>query len=69
MALHTYLLSFTKRTEPLVDISTIQRESEAEFDKLWEGQKVPGWEQTIPVDGAVSGDEIWCSACECLPSM
>jgi splicing factor 3A subunit 3 len=59
--LFTYLLSFSKRTQPLVDIDALQMEAEKEFDDLWEQGQVPGWEITIKSDA--SGEGIWCAAC------
>jgi len=67
LALHTYLLSFTKRTQPLQDTEQIQKESEAEFDSLWEENKIEGWDfaKEKPKE---EGDGIWCSACHKLYS-
>lgn len=63
--LHSYLLSFAKRTSPLVDIQTQQQEVEAEFDKSWEAGEVPGWEESKP-KAQLNGNGtagIWCAAC------
>lgn len=63
--LHSYLLSFTKRTQPLVDVEVRQREAEAEFDSKWEAGEIKGWEEATaklqPNNGTAGG--IWCSAC------
>ncbi|CAG7848852.1 Splicing factor 3A subunit 3 AltName: Full=Protein noisette [Serendipita indica DSM 11827] len=60
--LYTYLLSFSKRTQPLVDVESLQRRSEEEFASLWEEGKVPGWESK-PQAQSTEG-EIWCAACQ-----
>jgi len=68
--LHTYLLSFAKRTQPLVDIHTQQQEAEAEFNKKWEAEEITGWEESKP-QGQVNGTSaagIWCAACQKLYS-
>ncbi|KAF5388078.1 hypothetical protein D9615_000582 [Tricholomella constricta] len=64
--LHTYLLSFAKRTQPLVDIRTQQQEAEVEFNKQWEAKEVVGWEESKPQaqtngNGSVG---IWCAPCQ-----
>jgi len=65
--LHTYLLSFAKRTQPLVDIETQQREAEVTFNSQWEGGEIKGWEGSNPAktlaneNGTVG---IWCPACQ-----
>ncbi|KAF8528796.1 hypothetical protein BU17DRAFT_37424 [Hysterangium stoloniferum] len=67
IALHTYLLSFTKRTQPLNPVDRLAREAEAEFDDLWTQDKVEGWDfiKQRPKDAS---DGIWCSACQKLYS-
>ncbi|KAF7288284.1 RNA splicing factor PRP9 [Mycena chlorophos] len=60
--LHTYLLSFAKRTMPLSDIDMLQQDETDEFDKQWEAKEIPGWEETAPKANAESG--IWCAACQ-----
>ncbi|KAG5652668.1 hypothetical protein H0H81_004160 [Sphagnurus paluster] len=64
--LHSYLLSFVKRTQPLEDISTHQERAEAEFNDKWEANEVSGWEESKPQalangNGSVG---IWCAACQ-----
>ena len=62
-SLHSYLLSFTKRTQPLVDVNDQQEQALTEFEKLWEQGQLSGWEDAT---GANEGGEgIWCAACEC----
>ncbi|EMD40919.1 hypothetical protein CERSUDRAFT_44990 [Gelatoporia subvermispora B] len=71
-SLHTYLLSFMKRAQPLVDVESQQREAEAEFASRWDAGDVEGWEdtrrgKTAPNASATSnGSEggIWCAACQ-----
>jgi len=61
MGLYNYLLSFSKRTQPLVDIDALQLKAEEEFETLWEGGEVVGWELDTKENGA--GEGIWCTAC------
>ena len=66
-ALHSYLLSFTKRTRPLFDIESQQREVEVEFDTKWEAGEITGWEESNAKTQDASngaGQGIWCSACK-----
>ncbi|KAH9959239.1 RNA splicing factor PRP9 [Russula dissimulans] len=64
-ALHTYLTSFMRRTQPLVDVDSKQTNVMEEFEKKWEAGELEGWadaSQKARVDG--SGDGIWCTACQ-----
>ncbi|KAF8913757.1 hypothetical protein CPB84DRAFT_1669479 [Gymnopilus junonius] len=66
-SLHSYLLSFTKRTQPLVDVDSRQRNAAMEFDKKWEAHEIPGWEDPPDSKSQANGTEssgIWCSACQ-----
>lgn len=65
-SLHAYLLSFTKRAQPLVDIETQQRDAEEVFNRQWEAGQVEGWEETRQNKPAAEGEGegIWCAACE-----
>jgi splicing factor 3A subunit 3 len=65
--LHTYLLSFAKRTQPLTDVETQQREAEFAFASQWEAGEIKGWEGSNPAKTLTNGNDtggIWCSACE-----
>ncbi|RDB20114.1 Pre-mRNA-splicing factor sap61 [Hypsizygus marmoreus] len=64
--LHSYLLSFTKRTQPLVDIVTQQQEAEVEFNKKWEAGEISDWEESKPKAQANGNGStgIWCAACQ-----
>jgi len=65
--LYNYLLSFSKRTQPLVDVDTRQREAEVEFDTKWEAGEIAGWEESnTKTPAATNGTNmgIWCSACQ-----
>ncbi|KIP10663.1 hypothetical protein PHLGIDRAFT_84618, partial [Phlebiopsis gigantea 11061_1 CR5-6] len=62
-SLHTYLLSFTKRVQPLVDIESQQREAETIFNQQWEDSLIEGWEDVVPKTTG-DGPGIWCSACQ-----
>ncbi|KAE9410051.1 hypothetical protein BT96DRAFT_464377 [Gymnopus androsaceus JB14] len=67
--LHAYLLSFTKRTQPLNDVDIQQQASASEFEKLWEAGELKIWEEDA-ANGKKAGAEsangagIWCSACQ-----
>ncbi|KAG6878602.1 hypothetical protein C0993_003057 [Termitomyces sp. T159_Od127] len=64
--LHTYLLSFTKRTQPLVDVDIQQQEAEADFNKRWEAQEITEWEEKR-LQASTNGNGsagIWCAACQ-----
>ncbi|THH19917.1 hypothetical protein EW146_g1362 [Bondarzewia mesenterica] len=67
-SLHTYLMSFIHRTQPLVDVDSRQRAVEADFDKKWEAGEIEGWLETnqrsAQVNGNGSSEGIWCSACQ-----
>ncbi|KII94923.1 hypothetical protein PLICRDRAFT_47923 [Plicaturopsis crispa FD-325 SS-3] len=64
--LHTYLLSFTKRTLPLVDTDSRQRDAETEFNAKWEAGELKGWEDNTAkiANGTGTAEGIWCSACQ-----
>ncbi|KIJ37377.1 hypothetical protein M422DRAFT_33717 [Sphaerobolus stellatus SS14] len=67
LALHTYLLSFTKRTKPLQDTDRMQKEADAEFNMLWENNMIEGWD-FVKQKPKEEGEGIWCSACHKLYS-
>ncbi|ESK94462.1 rna splicing factor prp9 [Moniliophthora roreri MCA 2997] len=63
--LHTYLLSFIKKTQPLLDVGTLQNEARVEFEKRWDAGELKEWEDGSDKkaqNDAPSG--IWCSACQ-----
>ncbi|KAF9006533.1 hypothetical protein BDQ17DRAFT_1389338 [Cyathus striatus] len=66
--LHTYLLSFVKRTQPLVDTDSRQKEAVDEFEKKWEAKEILGWEEEAGPKGAQANGDIsagiWCAACQ-----
>ncbi|KDR83910.1 hypothetical protein GALMADRAFT_55418 [Galerina marginata CBS 339.88] len=65
--LHGYLLSFSKKTQPLVDVDSRQASASAEFDKTWEAREIPGWEDSSEFKAQANGTDnagIWCSACQ-----
>lgn len=68
-ALHTYLVSFTRRAQPLIDVETQQKQAEAEFTSKWDAGEISGWEEERPNKPAVNGngEGIWCAACKCSP--
>jgi splicing factor 3A subunit 3 len=65
--LHDYLLSFLKRTQPLVDVDSKHREANVEFQKKWEaGELDADWEDHSNKRTASSEEAggIWCCACQ-----
>ncbi|KAF9247395.1 hypothetical protein BU15DRAFT_39205 [Melanogaster broomeanus] len=65
--LHDYLLSFLKRTQPLVDVDSKHREANVEFQNKWEvGELDVYWEDHSNKRTASSEEAagIWCSACQ-----
>jgi splicing factor 3A subunit 3 len=64
--LHDYLLSFVKRTQPLVDIQTKHQEAEVEFYQKLDNGEFADWDENKAAkrsaDGA--GEGMWCSACQ-----
>ncbi|CAK5275474.1 unnamed protein product [Mycena citricolor] len=66
--LHTYLLSFSKRTMPLVDMESQQLDATKLFEEKWAAGEIRGWEENAP-KATVNGQEtagIWCPACQKL---
>ncbi|KAI0650581.1 RNA splicing factor PRP9 [Trametes meyenii] len=65
-ALHTYLTSFMKRSQPLVDVESQQREAEEQFAKYWESGDTEEWEQSQQPKALENGNSegIWCAACQ-----
>jgi len=64
--LYSYLLSFTKRTQPLVDVDAAQIQVEEEFNRLWEEGKIDGWTSGPQTNGSGAVEGIWCPACSPL---
>ncbi|KAF8646360.1 hypothetical protein AX16_007226 [Volvariella volvacea WC 439] len=62
--LYQYLLSFTKRSQPLLDVDTQQKEAETQFEQKWEAQELPGWEEQKDDAQANDNGGIWCAACQ-----
>ncbi|KAF9268180.1 RNA splicing factor PRP9 [Marasmius fiardii PR-910] len=64
--LHSYLVSFIKKSQPLLDVDALQEEARAEFKKSWEAGEMKDWENSSEkksnAEGATSG--IWCVACQ-----
>lgn len=72
-SLHAYLLSFTKRTQPLVDVDDEQALAEAAFNRLWDEGQLTEWADKEDVkmeNGNGVGEQgVWCSACKLLFSL
>ncbi|EIN10867.1 hypothetical protein PUNSTDRAFT_100714 [Punctularia strigosozonata HHB-11173 SS5] len=62
--LHSYLLSFTKRTRPLVDVEGQQSASALEFDEKWVAEDISGWKDQAKAAVDNGGEGIWCAACQ-----
>ncbi|KAF9464341.1 RNA splicing factor PRP9 [Collybia nuda] len=64
--LHAYLLSFAKRTQPLVDIQSQQEAVDEEFNKRWEAEEILGWEEHISKTPTYGNGSlgIWCTPCQ-----
>ncbi|KZT29276.1 hypothetical protein NEOLEDRAFT_1056249 [Neolentinus lepideus HHB14362 ss-1] len=66
-SLHAYLLSFTKRTQPLVDVDAAQAEAEKEFNQKWDDGELSEWEEVrakVASDANGSEGGIFCTACQ-----
>ncbi|KAF8631593.1 hypothetical protein AX15_002341 [Amanita polypyramis BW_CC] len=65
-SLYNYLLSFAKRTQPLVDVDAQQQAAEEEFEKNWEAKEMAEWEDVSTDKPQLNGTEggILCSACK-----
>ncbi|KAI5295126.1 hypothetical protein KEM52_002296 [Ascosphaera acerosa] len=67
-----YLEGFMTRARPLQPTEQLFAGYDAEFQKLWEENKVPGWEPESPGTAATAGapktegtgEDIWCPDCE-----
>ena len=65
--LHAYLLSFTKKAQPLLDADTRQSEAALDFEKKWGSYE--GWEdssESKPQANGTNAGGIWCSACKII---
>ncbi|RPD67005.1 RNA splicing factor PRP9 [Lentinus tigrinus ALCF2SS1-7] len=64
-ALHAYLVSFMKRSQPLVDVESQQREAEVQFEKYWESEGAEEWQDVKQTKAPENGEAgIWCAACQ-----
>ncbi|KAI9818237.1 MAG: hypothetical protein M1832_004453 [Thelocarpon impressellum] len=69
--LASYLEDFLKRTRPLEDLDKFFTSIDADFEKAWDAQDIPGWgsEATVtgparPPTGGEGGEGVWCADCE-----
>ncbi|KAJ2931604.1 hypothetical protein H1R20_g5510, partial [Candolleomyces eurysporus] len=62
--LHTYLLSFIKKSQPLHNVESEQQRADEEFKKKWDANEIAGWEAEKPKTDANGGAGIWCAACQ-----
>lgn len=66
--LHQYLISFSKRSQPLVDINSETNAAEKEFEEKWNAGELTAWEDTKVNATQANGEAgIWCAACTQLP--
>jgi splicing factor 3A subunit 3 len=60
-----YLEGFMKRTRPLEDLDKLFKSFDADFDKAWNDNDVPGWKLEAPAPkSGPAKDGVWCSDCE-----
>jgi splicing factor 3A subunit 3 len=64
-----YLEDFLRRTRPLDDLDKFFANFDADFEKAWESNSVPGWtdEKTVGPSAPKTegtGEGIWCPDCE-----
>ena len=63
-----------KRSQPLVDVESQQREAEEQFNKTWESGNMDEWQdsrysQVASGENGENGENgIWCSACKFIAS-
>ena len=71
-SLAQYLEGFMRRTRPLEDLDKLFRGFDEEFEKMWEQDKVTGWESSThslanggagPITEG-TGEGVWCADCE-----
>ena len=60
-----YLESFMRRTRPLEDLDRLFTSFDADFDKVWNDNDIPGWKVEAAAPGSGPTVEgIWCADCE-----
>ncbi|KAI6003673.1 hypothetical protein EDD15DRAFT_2455413 [Pisolithus albus] len=63
--LHDYLLSFMKKTQPLIDVDSKLQEQDSEFQKKWEaGEFSEDWDNHLPskrTNDAAENKNIWAT--------
>lgn len=55
-----------KRSQPLTDVESQEREAEVQFNVIWGSEAMEEWEDSrmkAPANDAGDGG-IWCAACE-----
>lgn len=62
--LHSYLLSFMKKTRPLEDVDSRQRDAAVDFDKKWEAGDFSDWDYPEHIPQPNGESSIWCGACK-----
>lgn len=71
-SLAQYLESFLRRTKPLEDLDKLFSSFDAEFEKQWQANEVPGWDKHAPqTNGSAkvapttegTGEGVWCADC------
>ncbi|KZV77152.1 RNA splicing factor PRP9 [Peniophora sp. CONT] len=62
--LQTYLLSFMRRTQPLINVDAQQSDADAEFTRKWDADELPEWLEEKKDVAQGSGEGVWCVACQ-----
>ena len=62
--LATYLESFMRRTRPLENIDSLFETWDAEFEKSWTANDIPGWTLDSSPTDATSTSGVFCKDCE-----
>ncbi|MCJ1354066.1 MAG: hypothetical protein MMC33_004053 [Icmadophila ericetorum] len=69
-ALSRYLEDFMRRTRPLEDLDKLFAAFDADFEKAWQINEIPGWTQETKIVGPTApktegtGEGVWCPDCE-----
>ncbi|KAE8228372.1 hypothetical protein CF326_g6700 [Tilletia indica] len=71
-SLQSYLLTFLRKTQPLLDVDALERRIQEEIESAWEKGEARGWEdrgETLfgkgkaKASAEASSEAIWCEAC------
>lgn len=64
--LHTYLVSFLKKSQPLHDVDSELHRADEEFKRKWDAGDIQGWEDAANASKSDTNGSagIWCAACQ-----